>query len=394
MLGKEIHGLCHLFEVKGFRPTLITFALALGQLLLNIHKPLRAVRIGGDLGGFFLPYAPGNLRVIFCSLNGSDGVLLENGKDSGFVKVRPQLPGGDGLRPVRREVTEPPPALLNGHARPQHESRKLVKAGGGGKGLAYGLPQTVFVGFKLGLPGCDTLGKQGGVFLVQLGLPLALRPVFTLGHFVSATVQEVDLVKPLPMAHLHDFAAEIPHGGCGAAVFVPGSGVACPIHVGLALHLGDPQTVDDNMHMDISAVVVPVRVGADKGLVSGKMLFAVGQPQRLRPVNGQAIVGCVPWVKADDIVVALDVLPFAVLAIPQIFPDAGQGKILVPAVQRVQPVVLPGNEPPGFIKGGLHGKLVMLKGEIGFGGSVVGIFRADMFDRCHRLHLSLSAPRI
>ena len=97
------------------------------------------------------------------------------------------------------------------------------------------------------------------------------------------------------------------------------------------------------MHMDIAAVAVSVRVGADKGLVSGKMLFAVGQPQRLRPVNGQAIVGCVPWVKADDIVVALDVLPFAVLAVPQICPDTGQGKIFLPAVQRIQPVVLPGN---------------------------------------------------
>ena len=121
-----------------------------------------------------MPYPPGNLRVIFCPLNGSGGVLLENSKDSGFVKVRPQLPGCDGLRSVRREVAEPPSALLNGHALPQQESRKLVKAGGGGKGLAYGLPQTVFVGFKLGLPGCDTLGKQGGVFLVQLGLPLSL----------------------------------------------------------------------------------------------------------------------------------------------------------------------------------------------------------------------------
>ena len=102
------------------------------------------------------------------------------------------------------------------------------------------------------------------------------------------------------------------------------------------------------------------------------MLFAVGQPQRLRPVNGQAIVGCVPWVKADDIVVALNVLPFAVLAVPQSCPYAGPGKILTPTIQRVQPVVLPGNEPLGFVKGGLHGKLVMLKGQIGFGGSIVG----------------------
>ena len=33
-----------------------------------------------------------------------------------------------------------------------------------------------------------------------------------------AAVQEVDLVKPLPVAHFHDFALEIFHSGVGAAV--------------------------------------------------------------------------------------------------------------------------------------------------------------------------------
>ena len=32
------------------------------------------------------------------------------------------------------------------------------------------------------------------------------------------------------------------------------------------------------------------------------------------------------------------------------------------AVQRGYPIILPEYEPPGFVKGGLHGKLVMLKG--------------------------------
>ena len=63
----------------------------------------------------------------------------------GTVKVVAQLPGGNGLRPVRREVTKPPPALLDGHALPQQQRGKLVKAGGGGKGLTYGLPQFLFV---------------------------------------------------------------------------------------------------------------------------------------------------------------------------------------------------------------------------------------------------------
>ena len=31
------------------------------------------------------------------------------------VKIVPQLPGCDRLRPVRREVGKPPPALLDGH---------------------------------------------------------------------------------------------------------------------------------------------------------------------------------------------------------------------------------------------------------------------------------------
>ena len=82
---------------------------------------------------------------LFC---GSGGVLLQNGKDSGAVKVVAQFPGGNGLRPVRREVGKPPPALLDSHALPQQQRRKLVKAGGGGKGFPYGLPQLLLVRFK------------------------------------------------------------------------------------------------------------------------------------------------------------------------------------------------------------------------------------------------------
>ena len=40
-----------------------------------------------------------------CGLfGGSGGVLLQNGKDSGAVKIVAQLAGGNGLCPVRREV--------------------------------------------------------------------------------------------------------------------------------------------------------------------------------------------------------------------------------------------------------------------------------------------------
>lgn len=64
------------------------------------------------------------------------------------------------------------------------------------------------------------------------------------------------------------------------------------------------------MHMNVAAVVMPVRMGAYKGLVSGEMLFTKLLAQLLRPVYGQAVVLCVTGVKGNNIVVAFHVLPF------------------------------------------------------------------------------------
>ena len=132
---------------------------------------------------------------------------------------------------------------------------------------------------------------------------------------------------------------------------------------------------------------MPVRVGADNGLVSGELLSAKFLAQRLRLINGQSIVCSVPWVKADDVVVGLHIFPFLVLAIAEIGAQTGNSKIFFAAVQSGKAVVLTGDKPPGFVQCGLHGKLVMLKSEVLLGCSVVGIFRADMFECCQPLHL-------
>ena len=81
-------------------------------------------------------------------------------------------------------------------------------------------------------------------------------------------------------------------------MLAPGFRVRWPVHVGQERHFLYPQAVNDDMHMDVAAVVMPVRVGADKGLMAGEMLFTELLPQRLRPVYGQAVVRPVPWVKA------------------------------------------------------------------------------------------------
>ena len=134
-------------------------------------------------------------------------------------------------------------------------------------------------------------------------------------------------------------------------------------------------------------MVVSVRVGADNGLVSGKLFPAKFFAQHLRPVYGQTVVRCVPWVKADNVVVTFYIFPLLVLPIAEIGAHTGNGKIFAAAVQRCNSVVLPKHEPPVFIKGGLHGKLVMFKGEVLLGCAIVRIFRADMFECCQQRHL-------
>ena len=46
------------------------------------------------------------------------------------------------------------------------------------------------------------------------------------------------------------------------------------------------------------------------------------------------------------------------------------------AGQRGQAIILTGDKPAVFIKDGLHSKFVMLKEQVLFGGSVVGVLRA------------------
>ena len=139
--------------------------------------------------------------------------------------------------------------------------------------------------------------------------------------------------------------------------------------------------------MDISAAVMPVRVGADKGLVSGELLFTKPLAQLLRTVNGQPIVRAVPWVKGNDVVVALYILFLLILSVAQIGAHTGDCKIFFAAVHCGNAVVLPRHKPPLLVQRGLHGELIVFKGQVFFSVAVVGVLRADMFERCQRLHL-------
>ena len=360
ILCVDVEGVCHLFQIEHRCPTFVADALALSFFSLNVHHSLNTLGLAK-----LLPDAG------LGSQAGTGGVALQSGTDGGAVEVIPQLPGGNGLGPVGGEVGQPAPALLDGDAPLQQPLGKILEADGHREDGPDLPAQLLLVRFKLG--GRLTLG---GVLGVQSKLPFLLRPILPFGDTVLAPAQQVNLVQSRPLAQLHDLGPEVVHGGGGAAVLGPGLGVAGPVHVGLALHLGNPQGVDDDVNMDVAAVVVAVRVGTDQGLVSGKLFGAEPLPQRLGLVHRQAVVGAVPGVKAEDVVVAFHVLPPLVFPIAEIGPHTGHGEVLPAAIQRRNAVVLAGNKPPLLVQDGPAGELVMLEGEVLLRRAVVGIFRA------------------
>lgn len=302
---------------------------------------------------------------------GRGGVSLQSSAHGGTVKVIPQLPGGDRLGPVRGEVGQPAPALLDGDSPLQQTLGKVFEADSHSESSPDLPAQFLLVRFKLS--GRFTLG---GTLFIQSKLPFLLRPILALGDTVFAPAQQVDLVQPRLLAQLHDLGPEVAHSGGGAAVLGSGLGVAGPVHVRLALHFLHPQGVNDDMDMDVAAVVVAVRVGADQGLVSGELFGAEPLSQLLGLVHRQPVVGAVPGVKGEDVVMALYVLPPLVFPIAEIGPHTGHGEVLPAAVQRRNAVVLAGNKPPVLVQDGPAGELVMLKGEVLLRRAVVGIFRA------------------
>ena len=124
---------------------------------------------------------------------------------------------------------------------------------------------------------------------------------------VALGFQQVDLVQVGLLTHFHDCDTEVPEHGRGAAVLLARFPVAGLIHEGLPFYGADAQAANDDVDVDVSRTVVPIRVGADDGGMTGEIFLAELQAKGLRPFHGQAVLYCVLRVEADDIMVGLHV---------------------------------------------------------------------------------------
>ncbi|CUN26742.1 Uncharacterised protein [Faecalibacterium prausnitzii] len=118
-------------------------------------------------------------------------------------------------------------------------------------------------------------------------------------------------------------------------------------------------------------MVVPIRVSADDGRMTGEVFFTEFQAKCLCLFHGQAVVGCISWVKADDILVTFDITMLGVLAILAVCQQTGCCKGEIATLKRIEQVGFPQLRLALFIKKLLSGELVMLVNEVRFDGSVV-----------------------
>ena len=161
-------------------------------------------------------------------------------------------------------------------------------------------------------------------------------------------------------------------------VLVPCLAVNRTLHKRLRQNIQFPQTVDYDMDMNVAAAIVTVHVRTDQCLMPRKICFCVFQPKLLCPFPRQTIFCAVPWIKADDVMVAFDfilVFIFLVLAVQLL---AGRIKGIGFTVQTVQIKLISHDTISVLVKDRSFPKLVMLENQILQCSTIVGTLTCDV----------------
>ena len=161
-------------------------------------------------------------------------------------------------------------------------------------------------------------------------------------------------------------------------VLVPCLAVDGSLHEGLLGHIQFSQAVDYDMDMNVAAAIVPVHVRTDQSLMPRKIRFCIFQSKLLRPFSRQTIFCAVPWIKADNVVVAFDFILVLVLLVFAVQLLASRIEGIGFTVQTVQIKLIPHNTISILVKNRSFPKLVILENQILQRSTIVGVLTCDM----------------
>ena len=161
-------------------------------------------------------------------------------------------------------------------------------------------------------------------------------------------------------------------------VLVPRLAVNGSLYKGLLGHIQFPQTVDYDMHMNVAAAIMPVHVRTDQCLMPRKICFCVFQPKLLCPFPRQTIFCAVPWIKADDVMVAFDLILVFVLLVFTVQVLTGRIERIGFTVQAVQIKLIPHDAIAVFVQNWLFPKFVMLENQIFQRSTIVETLTCDV----------------
>ena len=150
--------------------------------------------------------------------------------------------------------------------------------------------------------------------------------------------------------------------------------IAWSVHIGKEGNIFDAEAVNDDVNMNVSAVVMTIRMGTDQSLMSGKMFPAEIGTKLLSLIHCQTIFCSISRIKADDIVVTFHITSLVVFAVSEVGPHTGNCKIFIAAENRFYSKVITGNHASLVIQNRFIGKLIMLESEVQFGSTILYFF--------------------
>ena len=107
---------------------------------------------------------------------------------------------------------------------------------------------------------------------------------------------------------------------------------------------------------------------------TGEVFFAEFQAKCLCLFHGQAVVGCISWVKADDILVTFDITMLGILTILAVCQQTSCCKREIATLKGVEQVRIPQHGSAMFVQKLLSGERIVLVDQVRFNGRVVRVF--------------------